>query len=32
MICYARYPIPDFVYEALLKEDLMEGYLARPPY
>ncbi|MEN6392029.1 MAG: YdeI/OmpD-associated family protein [Syntrophomonas sp.] len=25
-------PMPDFVKEALSKEDLMEKYLARPPY
>ncbi|MEQ8174079.1 MAG: YdeI/OmpD-associated family protein [Syntrophomonadaceae bacterium] len=25
-------PMSDFVKEALLKEDLMEKYLARPPY
>ncbi|MDY6931710.1 MAG: YdeI/OmpD-associated family protein [Halobacteriota archaeon] len=27
-----RYPMPDYVHEALLKEDLMEAYLSRPPY
>lgn len=27
-----RYPMPDFVREALLERDLMDAYRARPPY
>lgn len=27
-----RYPMPDFVRDALLAADLMDAYRARPPY
>lgn len=27
-----RYPMPDFIREALLDNELMEAYLSRPPY
>ena len=27
-----RYPLPDYIKEALLDENLMEKYLRRPPY
>jgi len=28
----SRYPMPDFVRDALLKRDLMDAYNDRPPY
>lgn len=32
MVPRPRYDMPDFFREALLDRDLMEEYLARPPY
>jgi uncharacterized protein YdeI (YjbR/CyaY-like superfamily) len=27
-----RYPMPDFIRDALVKNDLMDAYQSRPPY